>query len=268
MRQSRVVIGVTGAIATALLILVVGRPLAREVPFLPTPMPVVERMLEMANVRRGELLIDLGSGDGRIPVLAARKYGARGLGVDLNEKLVEEAAAKAKEEGVSDLVEFRVQDLFHTDLSRADVLTMYLLQSVNDKLRPRILKEMRPGARVVSHSFNMGPWKPDQKDTIDGRDVFMWIVPARPDGKWVLANGDQQFALAIRNRTEHAPDYEAAAELDGRWIQLENFEVRGEEITFDIDLGGETHTMTGRVKDGHLADLESDRGGNWVASPA
>lgn len=150
-----------------------------DVPFVPTPQPVVDKMLELANVQKGDFLIDLGSGDGRIPVTAAQRFGVKALGVDLNPQRIKEANERAKKAGVTDLVEFRQEDLFTTDLSKADVLTMYLLPSVNLKLRPKILKEMKPGARVVSHAFDMGDWKPEQKVQVDGRTVMMWTVPKR-----------------------------------------------------------------------------------------
>lgn len=150
-----------------------------DVPYVPTPQDVVDRMLEMAKVKKGDYLIDLGSGDGRIPITAAKKFGVRAMGVDLNPTRIEEARKNAKEAGVEDLVEFKQQDLFKTDISKANVLTMYLLPGVNMKLRPRILSELKPGSRVVSHAFDMGDWKPDETDTVDGRRVMMWIVPEK-----------------------------------------------------------------------------------------
>jgi len=150
-----------------------------DVPFVPTPQPVVDKMLELANVQKGDFLIDLGSGDGRIPVTAAQRFKIKALGVDLNPQRIKEANERAEKAGVTDLVEFRQEDLFTTDLSQADVLTMYLLPSVNLKLRPKILKEMKPGARVVSHAFDMGDWAPEQKVQVDGRTVMLWTVPKR-----------------------------------------------------------------------------------------
>jgi precorrin-6B methylase 2 len=150
-----------------------------DVPFVPTPQPVVDKMLELANVQKGDFLIDLGSGDGRIPVTAAERFGIKALGVDLNPQRIKEAKERAEKAGVTNLVEFRQEDLFTTDLSKADVLTMYLLPSVNLKLRPKILKEMKPGARVVSHAFDMGDWAPEQKVQVDGRTVMLWTVPKR-----------------------------------------------------------------------------------------
>lgn len=146
-----------------------------DVPFVPTPQAVVDRMLELAELKSGDKLIDLGSGDGRIPVTAAKKYGVEATGVDLNPTRIEEANQNAKRENVTDKVEFKQQDLFETDLSKADVITMYLLPSVNLKLKPKLMK-LKPGTRIVSHSFNMGDWKPDKSETVDGREIHLWIV--------------------------------------------------------------------------------------------
>lgn len=148
-----------------------------DVPFVPTPQQVVDKMLELANVQKGDYLVDLGSGDGRIPVTAAQRFGIKALGVDINPQRIKEANERAQAAGVANLVEFRQQDLFETDISQANVLTMYLLPSVNMKLRPKILSDMKPGSRVVSHAFDMGDWAPQQKVSVDGRTVFLWIVP-------------------------------------------------------------------------------------------
>lgn len=150
-----------------------------DVPFVPTPQQVVDKMLELAKVQKGDYLVDLGSGDGRIPVTAAQRYSVRALGVDLNPQRIKEANERAKKAGVTELVQFRQQDLFETDISQANVLTMYLLPSVNLKLRPKILSDMKPGSRVVSHAFDMGDWAPEQKVTVDGRTVYLWIVPPK-----------------------------------------------------------------------------------------
>jgi len=150
---------------------------ALDVPYVPTPQHVVDEMLRLGDVKKGDFLIDLGSGDGRIVVSAARDHGARALGIDLNPERIAEANANAKAAGVEDKVEFRQGDLFEQDLSKADVLTLYLLPSVNEKLKPKILRELRPGTRVVSHSFDMGDWKPDKTVEVDGRTLYLWIVP-------------------------------------------------------------------------------------------
>jgi SAM-dependent methyltransferase len=148
-----------------------------DVPYVPTPQVVVDKMLELADVKSGDYVIDLGSGDGRIPITAAKRFGTKGLGVDLNPIRVQEATANAANAGVQDKVEFRRQNLFETDFSKATVLTMYLLPDVNKRLRPRILRELAPGTRVVSHSFDMGDWMPDEKVTVEGRTIYMWVVP-------------------------------------------------------------------------------------------
>jgi len=148
------------------------------VPFVPTPQEVVDAMLELAEVKKGDVLYDLGSGDGRIPITAAKRYGVTALGIDINPQRVKEANENAQREGVTDLVTFRTGDLFQTDLSKASVVTLYLLPEVNLKLRPKLLRELKPGTRIVSHAFNMGDWEPDETRDIDGRTIFMWTVPA------------------------------------------------------------------------------------------
>lgn len=150
-------------------------PRELDVPYVPTPQAVVDKMLEMAEVKSGDVLIDLGSGDGRIPITAAQKYGVTALGVDLNPVRVNEAKANAERAGVADKVAFREEDLFKTDLSKATVITMYLLSRVNMELRPALMK-LKPGTRIVSHAFNMGDWQPDKSVKVDGRDVYLWIV--------------------------------------------------------------------------------------------
>lgn len=154
-----------------------GRAISREldVPYVPTPQVVVDKMLELAEIKPGDTLLDLGSGDGRIPITAAKKYGIKAEGVDLNPVRVREAKANAEKEGVTDKVEFREEDLFQTDLSKATVITMYLLSEINLKLRPK-LEKLKPGTRIVSHSFDLGDWKPDKTVTVEGRDVHFWVV--------------------------------------------------------------------------------------------
>jgi tRNA G37 N-methylase Trm5 len=146
-----------------------------DVPFFPTPQPAVEKMLEMADIKSGDFLIDLGSGDGRIPITAAKVYGISGLGVDLDPARVMEANEGAKREQVSDKVTFKEQDLFETDLSEATVITLFLLGSVNMKLEPR-LKALKPGTRILSYGWNMGEWEPDRTEEVDGRSIHLWIV--------------------------------------------------------------------------------------------
>ncbi|MCA3218991.1 MAG: class I SAM-dependent methyltransferase [Burkholderiales bacterium] len=156
------------------------RPL--DVPFVPTPMQVVDAMLDMAKVGKDDLLYDLGSGDGRIVIRAAQRFGCRGVGVDLNPERVREAKAAAKKAGaqIESLVRFEEGDVFTFDFSPATVVTMYLLPSVNVKLRPRILKELKPGTRIVSHDFDMGEWKAEDVRNVANSTVYRWTIMANP----------------------------------------------------------------------------------------
>src|SRR5829696_3572206 len=153
------------------------RPL--DVHFVPTPSEVVHEMLRLAKVTSDDVVYDLGCGDGRIVIAAARDFGARGVGIDLDPARIREARENAAQAGVEGKVEFREQDLFMTDLREATVVTLYLLSTLNQKLRPKLLEELRPGARIVSHQFDMGDWAPDLSSRIEGRDVYLWIVPPR-----------------------------------------------------------------------------------------
>ena len=161
----------------------------------------------------GEYLIDLGSGDGRIAITAAQR-GARAYGVDLNPERVKEAIANAAKAGVSDRATFEVRDLFKTDISKADVVTTYLLPLVNLDLRPRMLEQMRPGARIVAHAFHMGDdWWPDATDNIRGRVLFSWVVPAKVGGRWQVESEDGDFVLDIEQTFQY---FTAAAHVDRR----------------------------------------------------
>lgn len=152
---------------------------APDVIYVPTPQPVVEAMLEMAKVGKGDVLYDLGSGDGRIPITAARKYGIKATGIEIDPERIAEAQANVREAGVGNLVTIRQEDLFEADFSEATVVTLYLLEGLNKKLRPKLLSELKPGSRIVSHSFGMGDWEPEAQQTIDGSRIYMWTVPPR-----------------------------------------------------------------------------------------
>ena len=150
-----------------------------DVIYVPTPYEVVDEMLKLANVKKGDVLYDLGSGDGRIPVTAAKKFGIRAVGVDIDPQRIDEAKDNARKNGVGKLVEFRNEDLFKTRFSEATVVTLYLLPDLNVKLRPRLLAELKPGTRVVSHQFDMGTWRPDRKVELNGRTIYLWTIPPR-----------------------------------------------------------------------------------------
>lgn len=153
---------------------------AADVVYVPTPQPVVEAMLELAGVKESDVVYDLGSGDGRIVITAARKYGARGVGIDIDSALVEKATGNAKAAGVSERVTFLNQNFFASDISGATVVTLYLLQSLNERLRPKLVRELRPGTRIVSHVFNMGPeWPPQRSIVVERSPIFLWTIADR-----------------------------------------------------------------------------------------
>jgi precorrin-6B methylase 2 len=150
-----------------------------DVIFVPTPHDVVDAMLKVAKVGKGDVLYDLGSGDGRIPIAAAQNYGiARGVGIDISPERIKEANENRAKAGVGQRVTFINADLFESNLSEATVITLYLLPELNLRLLPKLLKETKPGTRIVSHAFDMGSWPPEQKLTVSGRDVFFWTIPA------------------------------------------------------------------------------------------
>ena len=148
-----------------------------DVIFVPTPNEVVDKMLEMAKVTAKDTVYDLGCGDGRIVITAAQKYGARAVGIDIDPKRIQEATANAKAARVGDKVKFVEADLFESDISEATVVTLYLLTRLNEKLKPKLLHDLKPGTRVVSHAFDMGDWKPEQTATVGGTTVYLWRVP-------------------------------------------------------------------------------------------
>lgn len=203
-----------------------------EVPFVPSPQVVVDEMLRLANVTKDDFVIDLGSGDGRILITAARKFGARGLGVDLDEHLVIQSEAAAQNAGVADRVQFLRQDLFKTDLSKATVITLYLLPGVNLRLRP-VLLGLRPGTRIVAHDFDLGDWKPDVKVTVR-KNVMYWVVPAKIDGRWrlqlPLPGGAQTWDLDIRQKYQEIDGTVRAGDRPpgGMW----QASLRGDRVSF------------------------------------
>jgi SAM-dependent methyltransferase len=150
-----------------------------DVIYVPTPRGVIDEMLRMAKVRADDVIYDLGCGDGRIVITAAQEYGARGIGIDIDPQRIREANENAQQAGVTDRVRFLNEDLFEADISQATVVTLYLLESLNEKLRPKLLRELRPGTRIVSHDFKMGDWEPEQALEMNGHRVYFWTVPAR-----------------------------------------------------------------------------------------
>ena len=171
-----VVAGLAASTASAQTAAPTRRP---DVIFVPTPEAVVEAMLQVANVTKSDVVYDLGCGDGRIPVTAAKKYGARGFCFDIDPQRISEAKENVAKNNVGNLVTVVHADLFETDLSGASVVTLYLLPSLNVKLMPKLMKELKPGTRIVSHAFDMGDWKPEKELDVDGRKVYFWTIPKR-----------------------------------------------------------------------------------------
>jgi len=228
-----------------------------DVPYVPTPSSVVQKMLDLAQVSDADYVVDLGSGDGRIAIAAAKR-GAKAMGVDLNPVRVEEAQENAKKAGVEDKVAFKQGDLFETDFSDADVLTLYLYNSVNLKLRPVILSKLEPGTRVVSHAFSMGDWEPEVKVKVDGRTVYFWIVPARVEGAWQVRNNGQNFSVAFNQSYQNVS---GTATIDGKSVPIQDGKLRGDRISFTIDEGsGEPKTFSGRVEGDSIKPVTSRDG--------
>jgi len=198
------------------------------VPYVPTPETVVEGMLDMAKVQPGERLVDLGSGDGRIAIAAAKR-GARAMGVELNPRLVSRARINAEMAGQKDNARFVRDDLFAVSLREADVVTLYLLPQINEKLRPKLLTEMRPGTRVVSHAFDMGDWPPDAYERIAEKNVYLWTIPAVAGGEWRLVRGDGSAAvLNIEQRYSRITGTLGGSTIGAARLQ-------GDRLSFDAD---------------------------------
>ena len=217
-----------------------------DTPYVQTPQNVVDRMLQVAKVGPGDYVIDLGSGDGRMVITAAKKYGARGFGVDLDRRLVQLANRLAARAGVADRAVFYERDLYDTDLTAASVVTIYLLPEVNLMVRPKLLATLKPGTRIVSHDYDMGEWPPDQRMVLDapdkpvGRDktskVFFWVVPANAAGKWrwrMPVNGEPaDFELMV---SQNFQTITGSVMVGGNAWTLDNARLSGVDISFTLN---------------------------------
>ncbi len=217
-----------------------------DTPYVQTPQNVVDRMLQTAKVGPADYVIDLGSGDGRMVITAAQKYGARGFGVDLDRRLVELANRRAKSAGVADRAIFYERDIYETDLSAASVVTIYLLPEVNLMMRPTLLAKLKPGTRVVTHDYDMAEWAPDEQLVMDapdkpvGRDkkskVFFYVIPANAAGRWrwemPLAGKPAVFTMSI---AQNFQAISGSVGVDGNTWPLESARLRGEDIGFTVN---------------------------------
>jgi hypothetical protein len=237
----------------------------KDVIWVPTPQSLVERMLQMAGTKPTDYVIDLGSGDGRTVITAVKKFGARALGVEYNPDMVELARRAAQKEGVADKAQFVQGDIFQTDFSKATVLTLYLLPSLNLKLRPIIL-EMKPGTRVVSHAFTMDDWQADQVDSSEGRTAYLWIVPAKVAGTWAIDVAAATTRSYEASFTQKFQVVEGNARSTGKLSPVSNGKLRGDQITFVIDDGGKRE-FTGRVIGERMEGTAKGAGGDvkWTA---
>ena len=231
----------------------------KDVIWVPTPQSLVDRMLDMGKVTAKDYLIDLGSGDGRT-VITAAKRGAKALGIEYNPEMVELSKRNAAKEGVTDKASFTKADLFESDFSQATVITMFLLPDINLKLRPKILN-LKPGTRIVSNSFTMGDWSSD--DTVIAKDgcisyctAYLWIVPAKVEGNWQLADGE----LTLKQTYQMIS---GTLKSGGNTVQIANGKLNGDQITFNA--GGSLYT--GRVTSSGMEGTISS-GGDWKASRA
>ena len=228
-------------------------------PFITTPDDVVERMLTLAGTGEDDFVVDLGSGDGRIVIAAAKKFGARGLGVDIDARLVALSRENARSAGVAERVSFEERDVFATDLRRATVVTIYLLPFLIDRLQPKLLAELRPGARIVTHAFPMIGWKPDRTETMriakrhpgqgDESRIFVWLVPADVRGAW--QGRDWRLRIA-----QNFQEIEIEGEAAGRPLAVKQARLEGTAISFS----GEGFEFRGRVGTGRIVG-ELQRGG-------
>ena len=203
-----------------------------DVPYEPSSEEVVRTMLEMASVSKEDIVYDLGCGDGRIVIAAARKTGARGVGVDLDPERIKESLVNARKANVTDRVRFLQQDLFQADIGKATVIMLYLWPEVNLKLRPKLLRELRPGARVVSHSHDMGSWKPDQSTAAaEGHRVYFWVIPANVTGvwEWDVPGGKKHYVMKLNQQFQQVS---GTLQLGSDEIPVKNPELRGNHLQF------------------------------------
>jgi hypothetical protein len=231
-----------------------------KLPYVPTPQVVVDEMIKLANVSANDFVVDLGSGDGRIIITAAKRYGVNGFGVDIDARLVALSNQKANEAGVAERAQFFERDMFKTDISKASVLMLYVLPDFMARLRAKVLIELQPGSRVVAHDYNMGEWYPDRMITLtvpekveaNGTDkayLYLWIVPAAVKGSWRLffdSEGKTQ-GLTVTFEQEYQI-LRASGEHSGKSMIIETPRLKGNEISFGLTLGTTRYQLTGKVE--------------------
>lgn len=229
-----------------------------DVEYVPTPHHVVAEMLRLAETRKEDVVYDLGCGDGRVVIMAAREYGTRGVGVDIDPKRIEESRENARQAGVTDRVHFLQQNLFDTDIREATLVTLYLLPQLNRQLRPRLLSELRPGTRIVSHDFDMGEWHPDQVLHVPGstyeHTVYYWVIPAKVDGVWrvnmPMPAGERQYRLHLQQQFQEVSGTISAR---GEELPITNATLTGDRLRFAVTSTGQSPPVKMSF-DGRIAD--------------
>jgi SAM-dependent methyltransferase len=251
-----------------------------EVPYVPTPEEVVVEMLKMAGVTQNDIVYDLGCGDGRIVITAAKVFGARGVGVDNDPNLIRQSNENARKAGVTDCVKFMEQDLFETDIREATVVALYLLPELNLQLRPKLLRDLRPGSRVVAHEFDMGDWKPDnmakmpkvklyyhprvpyEKDTY----FYYWVIPANAEGvwRWTLStpSGDRDYILRLVQKFQ---EIRGTVQLEGQEAPITVARLVGDQLSFTLGEDGNKEkvvmSFNGRIHEDGITGRVEVRGG-------
>ena len=242
----------------------------KDVIWVPTPDEVVDRMLRMAQVTANDYVIDLGAGDGKIAIAAAKNFGARALGIEYNPEMAKHAQGNVAKAGVTGRARIVQGDIFITDFTQATVITMYLLPALNLKLRPQILA-MRPGTRVVSHSFTMDDWEADETSSMDGRRAYFWVVPANVMGNWMLevtgGGASEKMELTLEQRYQKIEGNLGLGAIQGG---LRDARLRGFNIAFSyVDNKGVRRDLAGRVSGGRMeGGFRADNGteGRWIAT--
>jgi hypothetical protein len=252
-------------------------------PYVPSPQSVVADMLKLASVGAKDYVIDLGSGDGRIVLTAAKVFGASGFGVEIKPELVKESNEAAKIQGVSDRVKFITQDLFKTDISKASVLTMYLLPNTVNMLKDKLLAELRPGTRILSHDYPLTGWVPEKYVQMDLEDkvaisgvtttlIYLYLVPAKLEPAWTASMPAAVSKEPVRlNLRQQITRVSGIARLGGRDVVVEDGVLRGEKISFRLLANGRSYVFSGTVKGGSIVDGSVEGAGTkaaWSASLA
>jgi hypothetical protein len=245
-----------------------------KLPYVPTPQVVVDEMLKMANVTGKDFVIDLGSGDGRMIITAAKTFKANGLGVDIDKKLVDLSNKQAKADGVDDRAKFIEQDMFKADIGQATVVTLYVLPDFMEKLRPKLLAELKPGTRIVAHDYYMPEWYPDRQFSLtvpekvkaNGTDkayLYLWIVPSVVRGAWRMefdAGGSSRQLIVLDFAQQYQMINASAENLLGP-MKIDNTLLRGDQISFDLFVGAALYRLTGKVTDGKMEGSATAPGG-------